>query len=150
MRQLFTEESLDNKNVKQKGGAYAKTANPGAWVLLTAVIIAFAGLLIWGSFAKLDIYYPVTCVVMAEPKDPDIYIYCDNAGEYTMRKDDTIVVEDSACAIREIYVQLGYDGGYRCYGVCSNPGFAPGVYKGKLLDGRLSPFEMILHGVGKE
>lgn len=144
--QLSANESNDNKIFKFTNNDYVRTANPGAWVLLIAILLAILGLMIWGLFAKLDVYYSATCIVYDDYGESEILVLCDNDGKYLLEKNGTVIVDDKECTIKELYSEFN-DGELTCYGICDNPNLKNGYYDGKLLLGKLTPFQMILYDI---
>ena len=53
-KQIFRQKSLDHVSSPEDLNSYIRVANPGTWILLTAIIILLAGALIWGAVVHFE------------------------------------------------------------------------------------------------
>lgn len=70
--QLFREKSLKKVNSPEDLNDYVKVANPGVWLLLSALIILLVGTLVWSIYGRLDTVVQALGVV--ENKQVTIYV----------------------------------------------------------------------------
>lgn len=52
--QIFRKKSIDRISSPEQLNDYIRVANPGVWMVLSAVIILLAGICVWGIFGHLD------------------------------------------------------------------------------------------------
>lgn len=57
-KSIFREKSLERIESPEQLNNYIKVANPGVWVILSAIIVLLAGMLAWGFWGDLSIYTP--------------------------------------------------------------------------------------------
>jgi len=60
---LFRKKSMDRISSPEQLNDYLHVTNPTVWVVLAAVIILLAGMLIWGTFARIDSFAAGTAEV---------------------------------------------------------------------------------------
>lgn len=51
--QIFRQKSMERVNSPDQLNEYIRVANPGVWMVLSAVIILLVGICIWGIFGRL-------------------------------------------------------------------------------------------------
>ena len=61
--ELYRKESMERIQSPEQLNDYLRITNPSVWVVLGAVIVLLAGLLIWGSFARIDSHADGTAMV---------------------------------------------------------------------------------------
>lgn len=69
-RSIFDQESSDRVKSPEKLNEYIRIATPGAWLIVLALCIMFAGFIIWGFMGAIPVYYHTTGVGMAIGFDP--------------------------------------------------------------------------------
>lgn len=53
-KQLFKKSSIDKVNSPEQFHDYVKVANPGLWMVISAIIILLTGVVVWGAIGKID------------------------------------------------------------------------------------------------
>ena len=53
-KQLFKKGNLDRISSPEQLHDYVKVANPGLWMIISAIIILLAGIIVWGFIGKID------------------------------------------------------------------------------------------------
>ena len=67
---FFRKKSLERISSPEVLNDCLQVTGPAVWLILTAVILLFAGILIWSSAARIDSYVPGT----AQVQDGSMYI----------------------------------------------------------------------------
>lgn len=60
---IFRKKSLDKLKSPEDLNDYIRVANPGVWMLLTAMIILLVGAVLWGIFGRLETTVPARAYV---------------------------------------------------------------------------------------
>ena len=53
-KQLFKKSNIDRVSSPEQLQDYVKVANPGVWMVISAIIILLAGVIVWGFIGKID------------------------------------------------------------------------------------------------
>ena len=56
-KQLFKKSSMDKVSSPEQLQDYVRVANPGLWMVLSAIVILLAGVIVWGFIGKIDTTY---------------------------------------------------------------------------------------------
>ena len=61
-KQLFKKSSMDKVSSPEQLQDYVKVANPGLWMMISAIVIFLAGVVVWGIIGKIDTTMPTAVV----------------------------------------------------------------------------------------
>ena len=61
-KQLFKKSSMDKVSSPEQLHDYVKVANPGLWMVISAIVILLAGVVVWGLIGKIDTTMPTAIV----------------------------------------------------------------------------------------
>ena len=53
-KQLFKKSNVDRVSSPEQLQDYVKVANPGLWMVISAIVILLAGVIVWGFIGKID------------------------------------------------------------------------------------------------
>ena len=53
-KQLFNKSNMDKVSSPEQLQNYVKVANPGLWMVISAIVILLAGVIVWGVIGKID------------------------------------------------------------------------------------------------
>jgi hypothetical protein len=53
-KQLFKKSNMDRVSSPEQLNDYVKVANPGLWMVISAIVILLAGVVVWGFIGKID------------------------------------------------------------------------------------------------
>ena len=53
-KQLFKKSNIDKVSSPEQLHDYVKVANPGLWMIISAIVILLVGVVIWGFIGKID------------------------------------------------------------------------------------------------
>ena len=53
-KQLFKKSNMDKVSSPEQLQDYVRVANPGLWMVLSAIVILLAGVVVWGIIGKID------------------------------------------------------------------------------------------------
>ena len=53
-KQLFKKSNMDKVSSPEQLQNYVKVANPGLWMVISAIVILLAGVIVWGFIGKID------------------------------------------------------------------------------------------------
>ena len=71
-KNLFKKSSIDKVSSPEQLNDYVKVANPGLWMVVSAIIILLAGIIAWGYIGKIDSTVPTA--IVTEGGNAVIYI----------------------------------------------------------------------------
>lgn len=71
-KQLFKKNSMDRVSSPEQLHDYVKVANPGLWMVISAIVILLAGIVVWGIIGKID--STLTTAIVADGGHAVIYI----------------------------------------------------------------------------
>lgn len=61
-KQLFKKSSMDRVSAPEQLQDYVKVANPGLWMVISAIVILLIGVVVWGIIGKIDTTVPAAIV----------------------------------------------------------------------------------------
>ena len=61
-KQLFKKSNIDRVTSPEQLQDYVKVANPGLWMVISAIVILLAGVVVWGFIGKIDTIMPTAIV----------------------------------------------------------------------------------------
>ena len=61
-KQLFKKSSMDKVSSPEQLQDYVRVANPGLWMVISAIVILLAGVVVWGIIGKIDTTLPTAIV----------------------------------------------------------------------------------------
>ena len=53
-KQLFNKSNMDRVSSPEQLQDYVKVANPGLWMVISAIVILLCGVIVWGFIGKID------------------------------------------------------------------------------------------------
>ena len=53
-KQLFKKSNIDRVSSPEQLHDYVKVANPGLWMIISAIVVLLVGVVIWGFIGKID------------------------------------------------------------------------------------------------
>ena len=97
---LFREKSLERISSPEALNDYIRVANPGVWLILTAIVILLAGFIIWGCFA--DLKTTVNGVVVSDGKISTCYVAEERIADDTVQAGMTVTSDGAEYTIIQI------------------------------------------------
>ena len=61
-KQLFKKSNLDRISSPEQLQDYVRVANPGIWMVISAIVILLVGVVVWGFIGKIDTTMPAAIV----------------------------------------------------------------------------------------
>jgi hypothetical protein len=61
-KRLFKKSSIDKLSSPEQLQDYVRVADPGLWMVLSAIVILLVGVIVWGCIGKLDTTLPTAIV----------------------------------------------------------------------------------------
>ncbi|MBR3629426.1 MAG: hypothetical protein IKN55_03025 [Oscillospiraceae bacterium] len=95
---IFRQMSQQRLTSPEQLGAYVRVANPGVWVILTALILLLAGGLVWGCFGQLD----TTIRTSAACQNRQIVLMIPEAEGEHVAPGMTVIVDGFELKIKEV------------------------------------------------
>ena len=71
-KQLFKKSSIDKVSSPEQLHDYVRVANPGLWMVISAIVILLSGIVVWGFIGKIDT--TMTTAIVADGGNALIYI----------------------------------------------------------------------------
>lgn len=71
-KQLFKKSNMDKISSPEQLHDYVRVANPGIWMVISAIAILLAGVVVWGFIGKIDA--TMTTVIVTDHGNAVIYI----------------------------------------------------------------------------
>ena len=97
-KQLFKKSNMDRVSSPEQLRDYVKVANPGLWMVISAIVILLAGVVVWGFIGKIDT--TLSTAIVTDSGNAVIYV-----GESDVDKLEigmTVRSEDRAYKITDI------------------------------------------------
>jgi hypothetical protein len=155
-KQLFKKNSIDKISSPEQLHDYVRVANPGLWMVISAIVIFLAGAVIWGLIGKIDT--TMTTAIVADGGNAVIYIgesdvekieigmtVRSERGEYTITDiSETPIKVDGSFTEYAIYAS-GLTIGEWVYAVSIDGEHADGVHKADVVIESISPISFILN-----
>lgn len=155
-KQLFKKSNMDKISSPEQLHDYVRIANPGLWMVISAIVILLAGVVVWGFIGKIDT--TVSTAIVADGGNAVIYIGESDAEklavgmivrsegkEYTVTDiaREPIRVDESLTdyAIHASGLTLGE----WVYAVSIDGEHADGVHKADIVIESISPISFILN-----
>ena len=155
-KQIFKKNSIDKVSSPEQLHDYIKVANPGLWMVITAIVILLAGVVVWGFIGHLDTTLPTAVVC----ENGEAVIYVKEADAEKIAVGMTVRVGDKEYTVSEISQEpsrvdgtmseyaihaSGLTSGEWVYAVKVNGDIADGVHKAEIVIERISPISFILN-----
>jgi hypothetical protein len=155
-KQLFKKSNMDRVSSPEQLNDYVKVANPGLWMVISAIVILLAGVVVWGFIGKIDT--TMSTAIITDGKNAVIYIGESDAGKLeigmTVRsehKEYTItdiakapIKVDGSLSDYAIYAS-GLTVGEWVYAVSIDGEHSDGVEKADIVIESISPISFILN-----
>ena len=71
-KQLFKKGNMDKISSPEQLHDYVRVANPGLWMVISAIVILLAGIVVWGFIGKIDT--TMTTAIVTDGKNAVIYV----------------------------------------------------------------------------
>ena len=71
-KQLFKKSNIDRVSSPEQLHDYVRVANPGLWMIISAIVILLVGVVIWGFIGKIDT--TMSTAIVTDSGDAVIYI----------------------------------------------------------------------------
>ena len=113
-KQLFKKSNMGNISSPEQLHNYVRVANPGLWMILSAIVILLAGVIVWGFIGKIDT--TMSTAIVTESGNAVIYV-----GESDVEKLEigmTVSSEGREYAITDIAkTPVRVDGSFTDYAI---------------------------------
>lgn len=93
--QIFNQKSMKRITTPEELKDYIRVANPGIWMILSAVIILLIGVCVWGVFGRLDTDIKVTLAV--DEKGAFCYVTTENF--FKIHEGMSVVLDDTEICV---------------------------------------------------
>ena len=155
-RQLFKKSASDTTSSPEQLQDYVKVANPGLWMVISAIVILLVGVITWGFIGKIDTTMSTAIVT----EGGDAVIYVGEADAETLSVGMTVRVGDKEYTITDIAKEpvkvdglltdyamhvSGLAAGEWVYAVRIDGKHADGVQKADIVIESISPISFILN-----
>jgi hypothetical protein len=153
---LFRKKSIDRVSSPEQLNEYIKVANPGVWMVLTAIIVLLAGVVVWGCIGHLETTLPVA--IVSDGGEMVIYVKEADVEKLELgmavraEGQEFTITQIAAAPIRadatfpEYALHLGnFVEGEWVYAVRLGGALADGVYKAEIVTERISPISFLLN-----
>ncbi len=95
---VFRKQSIDSVSSPEQLNDYIKAADPGVWLILTAIILLLCGVCVWGIFGRLD----TTVSVGAVCTGGELSMYIPEAEKDNVKSGMSVSVNGTEYAIESI------------------------------------------------
>ena len=113
-KQLFKKSNMDRVSSPEQLQNYVKVANPGLWMVISAIVLLLAGAIVWGFIGKIDT--TMGAAIVTESGNAVIYV-----GESNVEKIEvgmTVRCEDQEYTITDIAkTPVRVDGSFTDYAI---------------------------------
>lgn len=99
--QLFRKKSMEKVSSPEQLNEYIRVANPGVWLVLTAIIILLIGVCVWGFTGHLD----TTITTAAVVENSEITVYVKEGDIKSVKAGMKVIVNNKECEITNIPLQ---------------------------------------------
>ena len=154
---LFRKSSIDRVNSPEQLNEYIRVANPGVWLVLSAVVFLLIGVIIWGVFGTVETRIDTGVVVSGDTavcyvsvedaarlKD-GMAVSAENAVGSIKHVDSAPVQVDESFSDYVLYL-TGFAKGDFCHAVeVELPGVADGVYAAAITLDSTHPISFVIH-----
>jgi hypothetical protein len=155
-KQLFKKSNMEKISSPEQLHNYVRVANPGLWMVLSAIVILLAGVIVWGFIGKIDT--TMSTAIVTEGGNAVIYV-----GESDVEKIEvgmTVRCEEKEYTITDIAkAPVRVDGfftdyaihasgltvGEWVYAVSIDGEHSDGVQKADIVIESISPISFILN-----
>lgn len=152
---VFRQKSLDRVSSPENLDNYIKSTTPTLWLLLGIVVALLVGVIVWGTFGKIDSASVVGC----RAEDGVVTAYIKEAESEKLSEESYIEINGEQYAITEAAGPFMVSGssdsfliraaeiedGAWYYAVTCAADLADGEYKGKLVYEEISPITFIVN-----
>jgi hypothetical protein len=153
---LFRKKSVDKVSSPEQLNEYIRVANPGVWMVLSAIVILLVGVIVWGFIGHLDT--TLTTAVVCD--NGEAVVYVKEADVQKIEVGMTVRAGDGEYAVSAIPTEpIRVDGtisdyaihasglteGEWVYAVKVGGDFADGVQKAEIVVESISPISFILN-----
>ena len=155
-KQLFKKSNMEKISSPEQLHNYVRVANPGLWMVLSAIVILLTGVIVWGFIGKIDT--TMSTAIVTEGGNAVIYV-----GESDVEKIEvgmTVRCEEKEYIITDIAEEpIRVDGSFTdyaiyasgltvgewVYAVSIDGEHSDGVQKADIVIESISPIAFILH-----
>ena len=156
MNRQFKKSASDTISSPEQLQDYVKVANPGLWMVISAIVILLVGVITWGFIGKID----TTMSTAVVTEGGDAVIYVGEADAETLSVGMTVRVGDKEYTITDIAKEpvkvdglltdyamhvSGLAAGEWVYAVRIDGKHADGVQKADIVIESISPISFILN-----
>lgn len=154
---LFRKTSIDRVNSPEQLNDYIKVANPGVWLILSAIVCLLVGVVIWSAFGSIET--KVDTAVMVKGSSATCYVSETDASR--MEAGMTVTVEGQTGFVKAVSstpVQVdgtfdayllhltGFAEGDFCYAVeIALSGVADGAHTAAITVDSVHPISFVIH-----
>ena len=155
-KQLFKKNSIDRLSSPEQLQDYVKVANPGIWMVISAIVILLAGVIVWGIFGKINTTMPTAIVT----DGGNAVMYISESDVEKLEIGMTVRSEEKEYKITDIAIEpvkadglltdyaihaSGLAGGEWVYAVSVDGEHADGVQRADIVIESISPISFILN-----
>ena len=155
-KQLFKKSNMEKISSPEQLHNYVRVANPGLWMVLSAIVVLLTGVIVWGFIGKIDT--TMSTAIVTEGGNAVIYV-----GESDVEKIEvgmTVRCEEKEYIITDIAEEpIRVDGSFTdnaiyasgltvgewVYAVCIDGEHSDGVQKADIVIESISPIAFILN-----
>ena len=113
-KQLFKKSNMEKISSPEQLHNYIRVANPGLWMILSAIVILLTGVIVWGFIGKIDT--TMSTAIITDSGNAVIYV-----GESNVEKIEagmTVRCEDKEYTITDIAkTPVRVDGSFTDYAI---------------------------------
>ena len=154
--QIFRKKSMEQVNSPEQLNDYVRVANPGIWMILSALIILLAGVCIWSVFGHLDT--ALGTVGVCENGLLQCYVSDTDISQVKPGMEITAgekKYEITSVSRKPIFVDENIDAylihkgnlqpGQWVYTVTAHTDLSNGIYEAKIITESISPISFVLN-----
>ena len=154
---VFRQKSMDKVTSPEDLNSIIKVANPGVWILISAIIVLLIGALCWGFLGKIDT--SVSVAVKVESSNTTVYVREADIGK--IKQDQEVKFGEYTCKVGTIperptnvkglgideYVLhvLGLNENDWVFVITTTSSVPDGSYSGKIITESISPISLIFN-----